>query len=149
MPSPLLPKRLSFRINDWLTETAHTHLKEILAVALCLIFAALSILTLLLGCSGPSVEIKDVTVYGSLGSSGAAVVHTLSQATGQISDAQWRMLWYNPGHAPGPMLCMTASDFAEIKREQELLCSYYGNCSDEVINTANSFSVRVKKAVKF
>ena len=137
------------RTSGLLTATARTHLAEIISVGFFLLIAGATMLLLLFGCSGPSVEIKDITVYGSLGNQGAAFVHTISQMTGQISDAQWRSLWYNPGHSPGPMLCMTASDFAEIKREQELLCSYYGNCSDQVVQKANSFTLRLSKAVGY
>lgn len=95
-------------------------------------------------CAGLPVEIKDVTVYGSLGRQGAVVLHTQSTQTSLISSTDFLTMWMNPGRKDGPLFCMTATSFAEIKREQELLCSYYGKCSQQVLDGANAFYGRVQ-----
>src|ERR1700678_957535 len=79
------------------------------------------LLPALSACVGnPPLEIKDLTFYGSLGTSGVAIVHTLTTQTSTMSDTDWRNIWYNPGVTP--MLCLSAADFAEAKREEELAC---------------------------
>lgn len=95
------------------------------------------------GCAtNTPVEIKDLTVYGSLGQSGVAVVHTLSTQTSTMGLADWEDVWMNP--AQTPMLCLSANDFAEAKKEEELLCSYLGSCSPDVQSAVNAFYLRIQ-----
>lgn len=129
------------RMRGWRTQMALI-LLVLEALALAWTFA-------LTGCAGgPEVQIADITLYGDLGVDGAAVVHTLTTQQSQMSDSDWRGLWYNPGMAPGPMVCMSYKDFAQIKKEQETLCSYYGGCSDQIVQSANALMGRVQRALR-
>jgi hypothetical protein len=69
------------------------------------------------------------------------VFHALSNSTSVIDNTQWNADWNNLSN---PMICMSSSDFTEMKKEEENLCSYSGNCTQAQVSQIKSFIKRIE-----
>lgn len=85
---------------------------------------------LLLSSACTSVQIPNVTFYGSLGPSGAAQFDLMDSNTSMLTLQQFAAQWNDLSNTNGPLICMRTADFSQIKADLETLCSWVnGGCT--------------------
>lgn len=118
--------------------------KKTLSLLTLLSFILMALLIFnLIGCT--NVEIKDQEWFGSLGPLGAVSMHTLTNESDVLAYSDWVAKWDN---ATDPMICISSTGFAELKKEQELLCMYSNDCTYEVRQQIDAFYSKVTNTMK-
>jgi len=103
----------------------------------------LFLLTVLLANSACSnIPIKDVTLYWPMGPDGAAVTHTLSDGTSQMTKAEWDAF-------SDKTVAMLYEDFGWFRGTLEKLCSEHkGMCKPEMQAKLTAFVEKTKRDAK-
>lgn len=116
---------------------------------LVILFTTMAVLPTLISCQGAPVEIKDQLWYHDKGPLGAVRFHSMNNLSLKIPKNVWDSLdtKANPDARYG-MYCTSAATVGEIKKELELLCSYYGYCEYPDFVQAKAFLDRMEKVKK-
>jgi hypothetical protein len=100
-------------------------------------------LTSLTGCK--HITITDSIWYGSLGSQGAVLEHTLTSTQTTLTLEQFAELWDN---LSDPLICTNSSVFATWKANLEKLCSDSNSCSYNDTQAVSSVAKAIGSVLK-